>query len=128
MKKTATPEAKVKQPSSGRLVAWIVRLPRLSRIVIAALFALALTLAITPVIDGFYLDHFYNASTAMLPALVSTGLGLVFYVIGWRLIIGYAGEYPPARPAIFWYLSIGVVACLAVVILIVLGAISGSVE
>ncbi len=115
-------------PVTERLIAWIVHQSRLLRIALAALFALALTLLLTPLIDYFYLEHFFTADTRMIPALISTAAGLVFYGVGWRLIIGYAGEQPTARPAVLWYVSIGVAACVVVVALLVIGAITGTME
>ena len=114
------------QPSPGRLVKWIVELPRLTRIVLALVFALAVTLAITPLVDAFYLDHFFDVNTRMAPSLVSTALGVAFYILGWRLMIGYVGENPPPRPALLWYFGVGAGCCLLVAILVVFGAITGS--
>ena len=110
-----------------RFVDWIIGLPRLTRIVLAAVFALALTLAITPLIDGIYIANFYDLNTLEAPALVSTALGVVFYLLGWRLIIGFAGDLPSASKAVLAYLSVGALACILVVILVVFGAISGTV-
>ena len=110
-----------------RLVERIIRLPRLTRIILAAVFALALTLVITPLVDGFYIANFYDPSTREAPALFSTALGVVFYLLGWRLIIGFAGDVPPARRAVLGYLGVGIVACVLVVVLVILGAISGTV-
>ena len=104
----------------------IIRLPRLTRIIMAAVFALALTLVITPIVDGIYLSNFYDPGTREAPALISTALGVVFYLLGWRLIIGFAGDVPPANRAVLWYLGVGVLACVLVVGLVVFGAISGT--
>ena len=123
--KKAAPD-KLQPPRSARLIQWIVLLPRLTRIVLAAVFALALTLAITPIVDDFYLANLYDFSTRVAPSLVSTGIGLVFYFVGWRLIIGYAGETPSTRTAILWYFILGVLACVVVIVLVVLGAVSGT--
>lgn len=113
---------------ASRLVNWIVDLPRLTRIVLAALFALAITLVVTPVVDGVYMNNFFETNTRMAPALVSTALGLVYYGVGWRLIVGYVGEKPTARPAVLWYFGIGLIACLIALVLVVIGAVTGSVE
>lgn len=124
MKKAAT-----SQPStSARVIERVIRLPRMTRIALSVLFALALALVLTPIVDGFYMDHFYDPATRGLPAMISTALGLVFYVVGWRQIIGYAGETPPAHRSVFWYVAVGVGACALVVILVIFGAISGTME
>src|SRR5579871_1753599 len=108
MKNAAQPP----QPFSLRLVNRVIGLPRFTRIILAILFALALTLALTPIIDGVYMNSFYDDSTRMAPALVSTLFGIAFYFFGWRLIIGFAGEQPQARPIIFFYVVIGVLLVL----------------
>ncbi len=110
-----------------RFVDWIIGLPRLTRIVLAAVFALALTLAITPLVDGIYVANFYDVNTREAPALLSTSLGVIFYLLGWRLIIGFAGDTPVASKGVLAYLSVGALACILVVILVVFGAISGTV-
>ncbi|MFN8448430.1 MAG: hypothetical protein U0521_07525 [Anaerolineae bacterium] len=125
MKKAATTP---QLSTSERVVERVIHLPRVTRIALAALFALALTLMITPLVDNFYMDHFFDPATRGLPAMISTALGLVFYVVGWRQIIGYAGEQPSARAAVFWYVAIGVSACALVVILVIFGAITGTME
>lgn len=124
MKKAAAPP----KPRSVRIVERVVQLPRAARIALAALFALALTLVITPLVDNLYVERFYDPATVGLPALVSTALGIVFYLVGWRQIIGYAGETPAARSSVFWYVVVGAAACALVIILVVFGAISGTME
>ncbi len=116
------------RPASERLIDWVVRSSRLLRIALAALFAVALTLVLTPLVDRVYLQYFFDASTRIIPALISTIAGLIFYGVGWRLIVGYVGEQPAARPAILWYVSIGTALCAIVVVLLVIGAITGTME
>lgn len=113
---------------SARLIQWAIHLPRLTRIVLSAVFALAVTLAITPIVDRIYLESFYNPDTRLVPALITTVVGLAYYVYGWRVIIGYVGETPPARREVFWYFVIGTVASLLVIVLTVFGAVFGSLE
>ncbi len=110
-----------------RLIERIIHLPRLTRIVLAAVFALAVTLVISPIVDGIYLANFFDVNTREAPAFFSTALGVVFYLVGWRLIIGYAGAVLPAKKAVLWYLGVGILACVLVVVLVIYGAISGTV-
>jgi hypothetical protein len=124
----AAPSASRFETLSTSLIQWVIHLPRLTRIVLSAVFALAVTLAITPIVDRIYLDNFYSPDTRIVPALITTVVGLAFYVFGWRTIIGYVGETPPARREVFWYCVVGVVACLIVILLTVFGAIFGSME
>lgn len=113
---------------STRVIDRVIHLPRAARFAMAALFALALTLAISPLVDNFYMDNSYDPATRGLPAMISTALGLVFYLIGWRQIIGYAGELPERRASVFWYVIVGTSACVLVIILVIFGAISGTME
>lgn len=113
---------------AARVIERVVNLTRLTRIALAAVFALALTLALTPIIDEVYLNYFYDTETRMVPALISTVLGVAYYLLGWRLIVGYAGETPAPRRSILWYMSFGAAACGLVVILVIIGAISGTLE
>ncbi len=114
-------------PALLTLTERVIRLPRALRVVIAALFALTTTLLLTPVIDLIYVDNFFDRSTVILPALISSALGLVVYVIGWRLIIGTVGETPAARPATLIYLLVGSLALALVIVLVVYGLVSASV-
>lgn len=109
-----------------RFVDWVLGLPRLTRIVLAALFALAVTLVITPLVDGIYIMNFYDVDTREAPALFSTALGIVFYILGWRLMIGFAGDVPRPNRLVLGYLGVGVVACVLVIVLVLFGAISGT--
>jgi amino acid transporter len=125
MKKAASPP----RPSlSTRLIDRVIHLPRLARILMAAAFALAVTLTVTPIIDEAYLSLFYDTETRMSPAIISTVLGVAYYLLGWRLIIGYAGETPAPRRSILWYFGIGAAACAVVVVLVIIGAVSGTLE
>ena len=75
------------QPQS-RLVGFIVRWPRLVRILTVALFALAVTLALSPLVDYIYDRYFFSMETRVVPSLVSSGFGLVMYLLGWWLMVG----------------------------------------
>lgn len=124
MKSAAAPASS----RSTRVIDRVIHLPRAARIALAALFALALTLVISPLVDNFYMGNFYDPATRGLPAMISTALGLVFYLVGWRQIIGYAGEMPVARASVFWYVAAGATACALVLILVIFGAVSGTME
>lgn len=123
------------QPIAGRtlppvllsLTERVLRLPRALRVLIAAVFALAATLLVTPVIDLVYVDNFFDPSTIIVPALVACGVGMVVYVIGWRLIIGTVGDTLAARPATLVYLALGAAGLLLVIGLVVYGLVNASV-
>lgn len=94
----------------------IVGLPRLARIVIAAIVALVTVLVASPIVDAIYLRHFYTPGTVMLPSLVAAGLGLLMYLIGWRLIVGTAGVNSPISRGHLIYLAGGALLVIAAVV------------
>jgi hypothetical protein len=109
------------QALSQRLVARILALPRLARVLLVGLFALAVTLSLSPLVDYIYIEYFFNMDTRILPALVSAAVGLGIYVLGWWLMVGTQGEKPIARTALLWYCGIGLLAVLVVVFLLLRG-------
>jgi hypothetical protein len=114
--------------AAENLVVSILALPRLSRIALSVVFALMVILVVRPIIDVIYLDNFYvaNPETNMLPTWVATGIGLIMYVAGWRLIVGIAGETLTVRRATLYYLFVGIGSALWVVALIVHGLITAN--
>ena len=110
-KETLMNETRLRQLLDS-LIAYIIRLPRAARIGLALLFAVALTLLVTPIIDAIYVSRFFDSGTAMLPSIISTAFGLVFYFVGWRLMVGFAGETPAPRRALLWYVGAGTLVSL----------------
>lgn len=117
-----------KEPRSLRLswdltslVSWVLNLPRSMRILIVSLFSLAVILAVSPRVDGLYLQFFFTESTVWLPSFVSVGIGIIIYILGWRLVVGTRSETPSVRLAVFWYLVVGILAVLLVVGLLLQG-------
>lgn len=104
-----------------RLVSRIVHLPRVIRVLIVGIFALAVTLAVSPLVDVIYDRYFFSTDTLMAPALVTAFLGLGMYLIGWWLIVGTVGETPPAHIRVLWYFGVGTGAVVIVTMLIILG-------
>lgn len=96
-------------------VRWVLNRSRLTRVLMVSLFGLATTLAVFPIVDYVYLEHFFNEGTVILPSLVSVGAGIIMYILGWRLIVGTIGEDRPVRPAVFWYTVVGILAILLVI-------------
>jgi hypothetical protein len=113
-------------PISDRWVNELLSLPRVGRIALSIVFALAVTLALNPIIDSIYLAYLYTPETALAPALVAAGFGLAMYFVGWQLFVGLPGEAPPARLLILWYVGVGVLAILLVVVWFVTGFASGN--
>jgi hypothetical protein len=104
----------------------VVNLPRLVRILLAAVFALSATLAVFPLVDYLYLSYMFTPDTRLLPSFVSAGIGVVTYLLGWWLIVGAAGSTPPSRPAVFWYVCVGVFLMLLVIVLSAFGLFSAA--
>jgi hypothetical protein len=106
---------------AGRLVAAILSVPRLLRMFLVGLFALAVTLSLSPLVDLIYTQYFFSMNTVIVPSLVSAGFGLIMYVLGWWLIVGTVGDQPIARIALLWYCGTGLLALVVVIVLIVRG-------
>lgn len=90
-------------PPYDDMVRRLLRLPRLLRIMLVFLPTFAVTIVITPVIDALYLRYFFTPETRILPSLLTAGVALVMYMIGWVLIVGTTGEKPEERQAAVWY-------------------------
>lgn len=108
------------------MVEQVLQMPRITRILISAVFALATTLALSPIVDEIYLRFFLDDSTVWLPALISVSCGLVMYVAGWRLIVGTVGETNQADRAAMIYFSAGFLAILVVILWVVRLILIGS--
>ncbi|MCB9451685.1 MAG: hypothetical protein H6672_09610 [Anaerolineaceae bacterium] len=118
-KRTKRPKAKsAKVPAKSlvvRAVEWIVRLPRLVRIIMVGVFAIAVTFAVSPVVDELYLRWLFDDSTVILPSIITVVIGMVVYIIGWLLVVGSAGETPRARPVVLLYCLLGILAVVLAV-------------
>jgi hypothetical protein len=88
---------------------------------LAGLFGVATTLAFMPLVDGVYLTHLMAWEMPVLPSLVSAGIGMTVYILGWRLLVGTVGERPVLRRATVVYFWLGVLMCVLVLALIVYG-------
>ncbi len=116
------------QSKSKGFVESLLAFPRLVRIIIAGVFALAVTLSLSPIVDEIYLAYFYSDSTLMLPALVSGGLGLLMYIAGWLVLVGFVGEEITPSWMVVVYLLVGLLAVVLVIAwavrLVILGSLS----
>jgi hypothetical protein len=115
-----------RRPLWNEIARWVVNLPRLVRILLAAVFALSATLAVFPLVDYLYLSYMFTPDTRLLPSLVSAGAGVVMYLVGWWLIVGSVGTVQPSRPAVFWYVCAGVLLMLLVIVLSAFGLFSAA--
>lgn len=108
-------------PARPTRASQVLAQPRWLRMVLAAFFALMTALVVTPLVDIIYTDYFFSMDTRLVPALVSTGLGLLVYAVGWRLIVGAIGMQPPPRRAVGYFMVFGLVVTLVALALVVIG-------
>jgi hypothetical protein len=108
------------------MVEQVLRMPRITRILISGVFALATTLALSPIVDEIYLSFFLDDTTVWVPALISVSCGLVMYVAGWRLIVGTVGEINQTDRATMIYFGVGFLAIVVVVLWVVRLILIGS--
>ncbi len=118
--------ARAREPVTLRWVRAVLRLPRVVRIILIAVFAIVVTFALSPVIDAVYLNFFFDETTRVLPSLAAAGAGLVMYVLGWVLVVGTVGEELPERIAVLWYIGLGLLAIVLVTIMLLAGWMSGN--
>ncbi|NJL56462.1 hypothetical protein HC928_15755, partial [bacterium] len=103
-------------PSFGeRLILDMLGMPRLARIFVVVFFALAVTLAVSPIIDSIYLSYFFDERTVIVPSLVAAAFGVVMYAAGWILVVGWQGGGYRPRRSVLAYIVIGLLAVAAVV-------------
>lgn len=111
---------------ADRLTERVLNLPRLARIVLVCLFAMAVTVLLIPLVDGIYLRSFYSPQTAVLPSLIEAAFGIGMFVLGWALIVGFAGQRPPSRVPVALYFLVGCALVLAVILQLISGVLSVS--
>jgi hypothetical protein len=105
------------QPLWLDIINRLLKLPRFVRIIIAGIFALATTLALSPLVDYIYLSYLFTEESRLLPSLVSAGAGLGMYLVGWWLLVGGVDQVPPARRVLLLYVMVGVlIVCLVIVL------------
>lgn len=99
-----------------RVITWVLRRSRLSRILLAAFFALMMTLTVVVLfytVDNRFLfsDDLETISPILyVPVVVATLLGLVIYMLGWRYLVNIYEAEESAPNIILWYLGIGILA------------------
>lgn len=121
------PPAREREPGlPTQIVAAVFAQPRMVRIVVVALFALAVTLVMSPIVDGVYLRYFFSRATRIVPSLVSAAFGSLMYLLGWWLLVGVEVDEVHSRWLVLWYLSLGLLALLLTIILSIIGYIIGT--
>ncbi len=89
-----------------------LRLPRLTRIIIVALIAVATA----SLLDRLYPGSYYT-DARNLTFMLSVGGGVIAYIIGWYLLIGFGGEENPVRRGLGIYLFTGAAFIVIVLVL-----------
>jgi hypothetical protein len=107
--------------SAHQLVSWILGLSRWKRIALVALLTLAVSLFGVLLVNDIYLRYFFDWETYVLPSLFAVGIGILFYVLGWWLLVGTVGTTLPARQGVLWYVGIGLVALIMIVLILFSG-------
>jgi len=100
---------------------FVVRLPRLVRILIVAFFALMVVTAVFPLVDHLYIRFFFTAESVMAPSFITMAIGGLFYIWGWFVYVGTVGINPSAQKAILWYFVVGGVVTAIVLGLLIYG-------
>jgi hypothetical protein len=108
------------------LARWLVNLPRYIRILMTFVSALAVTFAISPLVDYLYLSYMYTDESRILPSLVSSGIGVGMFILGWWLLVGTVGGTPPVRRGVVWYGIVGGFAVIWVIGMAMFGLTAAS--
>lgn len=97
----------------------LLRLPRLTRILLAAVFAFAAAL----MIDRLFAASFYDANTAGSTFSISVIFGLISYVIGWWLLLGFGPQETKPRRLLPYYVVISTIFLIIGLVLLVAGLV-----
>jgi hypothetical protein len=100
-----------------RGIVHLLGFPRLLRIVLVGLFALAVTFVVALLL--YYQSIFYSPDLQIVFYIIATVFGLFMYLAGWRLIVGTVGETPPVQRSVVWYLGVGLLATLMIVLWVI---------
>lgn len=103
-------------PAFQRIVVDLLEMPRIARWFVVAFFALAVTLAVSPFIDALYLQYFFDERTVIAPALVAMMFGLLMYIVGYWLVVGWQGETTTPRRVVLWYVGVGMLAIFVIAV------------
>jgi hypothetical protein len=122
--KTKKKHDKTRKSVPEIMVIRLLNLPRVVRILIVGVFALAVTLIVALV--AFYESIFYSDTLQFILYVVATVLGLVMYVIGWYLIVGTVDTTPPVRQAVWWYVVLGTLAIVLIILSVIQAATIGA--
>lgn len=115
-------------PLGERLLNRLLTLPRLARILIAAVPAIAFAALIQPVVDAVYLRFFFDEETRTSPAWVISFFAIGMYFAGWYFIVGYRGVEVSQRRGAVWYVVLSIAIIALVVVWYVVQGISGAAD
>lgn len=101
----------------------VLQLNRIARIAVVTLSTLILAMVVMPLIDLVYLTHFYDRATTYVPAWVIAIVAVIWYGVGWIVIVGSSGRSPTPRPITAVYLLAAGAMLIVMLILVVSGAV-----
>jgi hypothetical protein len=114
----------------SRLAIRISQIPRLVRLVLVLLFAAALTLLFSPLIDALYLRYFFPWNeqivtdvVRLLPSIVSAAAGCIMFAIGWVIMVGSPGKSLPRSSRLVVYFAAGIALLVVAMVQIISGLI-----
>ena len=103
-------------PVERRVVTWLLRRSRLSRIVLVSFIALMIALVVVVLfytVDSRFLLSEAGESVPLIlyvPVIFATILGLIVYLLGWRYLVNIYEVEESAPNVILWYLGVGIFA------------------
>ncbi|MFN8527032.1 MAG: hypothetical protein U0670_00265 [Anaerolineae bacterium] len=98
----------------------LLRLPRITRILLAAVFAFAAAL----MIDRLFAASYYDVDTAGSTFSISVIFGLISYVIGWWLLLGFGPEEAKPHRLLPYYVVISTIFLIIGLALLVVGLVT----
>lgn len=104
------------------MAAW----PRVIRIPVVIVFALAATAAVFPLVDALYIRYLFVPGGIDVSAWISAAVGALTYIVGWRFFVGTRGEQPQANWITLLYLLLGGIFVVVVAVLFLQGLAMGT--
>jgi hypothetical protein len=109
------------QSLDEQFIEQLAALPRMVRIGLCVWVGIVVTGLVSSIVDYLYLNFLFDEATRILPSLVSAGIGILVYGMGWWLMVGARGIEVTVRRASIWYLLVGVL----ITVVLVAFAVSG---
>lgn len=111
-----------------RWIQRVLRLPRWARLLIAIFNALCTTALVFPAMDYYYLTYWFDFNTRNLPSLVTAGVGILAYFVGWYVLVRQRSEPEMSSRAVRIYLAAATLIVAATAGLMLYGLISALIQ